>query len=342
MRQEDEEVDRAKDFPPDLGRYLLSKSKPPIPPLEHESEDDGEDGELNVLDSDPDDGWTPDPDRPFSNALYHYGSQRWEEARSAFEEALQKIEVSQQVRDTENLDLGHISALEAVPEPEQQSEQQSEARLVGSSSSWSNPSSEDYSSTHLRARCHNGIGLCWMMQSRFSDGLASFDRAIAADPRAPSAYHNRAKALRELGREEEAENDEMTNKKLVEQEAVEPKGWLRIERGVKVMAVFHALRAQLAMSQKGERVSLLDALNSEADAPGETSEWTDNGEDIDELDGEDPIEIKEVVGYKGAQHAFSEAIRLDPDGDMVPAFGDSHEKLLLQAQLGPIMEIGSR
>ena len=62
----------------------------------------------------------------------------------------------------------------------------------------------------------------------------------------------------------------------------------------------------------------------------------------DELDGEDPIEIKEVVGYKGAQHAFSEAIRLDPDGDVVPVLGDSHEKLLLQAQLGPIMEMGAR
>jgi hypothetical protein len=53
------------------------------------------------------------------------------------------------------------------------------------------------------------------------------------------------------------------------------------------------------------------------------------------------VEIDEVIGYVGATHAFSEAIRLDPDGDMVPTFGDSHEKLLLRAKVGPLMEAGA-
>jgi hypothetical protein len=53
------------------------------------------------------------------------------------------------------------------------------------------------------------------------------------------------------------------------------------------------------------------------------------------------VEIDEVIGYVGATYAFSEAIRLDPDGDMAPTFGDSHEKLLLRAKVGPLMEAGA-
>jgi Flp pilus assembly protein TadD len=48
-----------------------------------------------------------------------------------------------------------------------------------------------------------------MMQERFTDALAAFNYAVEANPKARSAYHNRAKALRELGRDEEADADEL-------------------------------------------------------------------------------------------------------------------------------------
>jgi tetratricopeptide (TPR) repeat protein len=360
VKREDEEVEKAKNLPPDLGRYLLSKSTPPIRPVAQQNVEESD--EMDAVEGDPDDGWTPDPDSPFTNALYYYGSERWVEARSAFEESLEKIEFSQHTQDAEtmhgqaeNRAQVSVSSPKAVePEPEAAAEAEPEPELkpepepvpepvpepgeLDSALGAASPSLDNsIGEGDFRARCHNGIGLCCMMQNRFTDGLASFNRAIAADPSAPSAYHNRAKALRELGREEEAEADELKEASLIERAATEPKGWLRVERGIKAVAIFNALRAQLALSGSDSRPSLLGTVVSDPSAAEQISGRTEAA-----LEAETEIEIEDVHGYEGAQKAFSEAAALDPEQSMVPLLGDSHKKLQLKAQLGPIMEMGAR
>ena len=221
VKRENEEVEKAKTAPPDLGRYLLSTSKPPIRPLKQQTED--EDDEKHDR-GDPDDGWTPDPNSPFSNALYYYGSERWHEARAAFEEALQKTELSQHGQ-TENRDDRALASSQAVAQAEAKAAPQAEAEAQVEHHPETEPSpgpgtqaelepqsetqhmpapahldsevaeappalgeqSGEDTSSDFRARCHNGIGLCWMMENRFSDGLESFNRAIAADSSAPAA-----------------------------------------------------------------------------------------------------------------------------------------------------------
>jgi tetratricopeptide (TPR) repeat protein len=221
VNRENEEVEKAKTAPPDFGRYLLSTSKPPIRPLTQHTED--EDDEKSPGGGDPDDGWTPDPNSPFSNALYYYGSERWHEARAAFEEALQKTELSQhgQTEDREDRAVTSSKAVaeaaseaaaeaevepkpepepspgppgtepEPKPEPKTQPEpapEQLAPEVAEAPAALGVPSGEEGEpSSDFRARCLNGIGLCWMMENRFSDGLDSFNRAIAAGPSAPAA-----------------------------------------------------------------------------------------------------------------------------------------------------------
>lgn len=335
-------MEKAKNRPPEHGRYLLSESMPPLRPQKRQNQDGDKTDERDASGGDPDDGWTPDPDRPFSNAIYYYGSERWEEARSAFEEALEKTEVSRTQTDHQHLtdsetagDIPSSPATTKMSGPSESSSEIAGALLFPGSSN-----DEDDINTDFKARCHNGIGLCWMMQNRFSDGLASFDRAIEHDPSAPSVYHNRAKALHELGRDAEAEADELKEKHLVQHATTETKGWLRMERGVNAIAAINALRAELMLPESVGRPSG-DAVNSEPNNAIQISARTGDDEN-DVLDTETPVEVGAVHGYEGAQHAFAEASGLDPNGDMVPLLGDSHEKLYLQAQLGPIMEIGAR
>lgn len=73
--------------------------------------------------------------------------------------------------------------------------------------------------------------------------------------------------------------------------AAEPKGWLRIERGVKTAAAFNAIiRAQLALPKGGKRLSLRDNEVS----GGQPSGRTDDGNENNALDGENPVEIEAV------------------------------------------------
>ena len=96
-------------------------------------------------------------------------------------------------------------------------------------------------------------------------------------------------------------------------------------------------RAQLALSENRGRAFLLDTAASDPNAAEQISGQTDGA-----LEAETKIEIEAVYGYDGAQKAFSKAIALDPNCTFVPLLGDSHEKLHLKAQLGPIMEMGAR
>jgi Flp pilus assembly protein TadD len=57
------------------------------------------------------------------------------------------------------------------------------------------------------ARCHNGIGLAQIYLGEVAAALESFDLAIATDPGDARVYHNRAEALRSLGRFAEAAAD---------------------------------------------------------------------------------------------------------------------------------------
>ena len=100
---------------------------------------------------------------------------------------------------------------------------------------------------------------------------------------------------------------------------------------------FNALRTQLALSGSRSRPSLLDTVVSDRNEAEQVSGRTDSV-----LDAETEIKIEAVHGYEGAQKAFSEAIALDPTNSIVPLLGDSHDKLYLKAQLGPIMEMGAR
>ena len=126
----------------------------------------------------------------------------------------------------------------------------------------------------------------------------------------------------------------------------EPSGWLRLQRGMRIVGQLNEIRALLALRGGGALVPITPSSSEQVSpfliyqSPAcftdpRYNPYLQGDEDLDDY-VEGGVSVDQVVGYDGAAHAFSQAIRLDPDNDVKGGGtgGDEHQQLLLQAQIG--------